>query len=70
MHNMIDDVYNDNPNKAPDNIETSNLSLIEKCETYTKCITPMESVREQPRMSNTLRFDCIDDDGDCKYMCN
>ena len=67
---MIDDIYNDNPNKAPDNIEFSKLSLIDKCETYTKCITPMESVQKQQRMNNILRFDCIDDDGECKYICN
>ena len=70
MHNMIDDIYNDEPDKSLDNIETPNGKTIDKCDTYTRCITPIESVRKQPRMNNILRFDSIDDDGECKYICN
>ena len=68
MHDMIDEIYNHEPEKIFNDLETSNCNLTEICHTPPKCITPTISVRKQPRMNNVLNFDSPSNDDECKYM--
>ena len=68
MHDMIDEYFNEDSDNIRLESKTPDCDNFDDYDKNTRCITPMTSVRKQPRMNNLLQFNITVDDDESKYM--